>query len=65
MMKQKLERIFLNNYTLKLGNGLNTVIEFMDKNLAKDELSGSLEEFEAFADLFRNEQLWIYCDIWC
>ena len=59
MMKQKLERKFLHNYrltNLKREDGLNTLVEFMDKNLAKDDLLDSLKKLKSFQDFSHNEQ---------
>ena len=40
---------------LKNENGLDILIEFLDKHLMKDELSDSLEKFEEFEDFLRVE----------
>ena len=58
-MKEKLERKFFEQLQLdelKWQDELNRLIEFMDKNLVKDNLSDSLEKFKAFDDFSHNEQ---------
>ena len=40
---------------LKKDTGFNTLLEFLDKHLAKDDLADSLEKFEEFEDLKRAE----------
>ena len=40
---------------LKKDTGFNTLLEFLDKHLAKDDLADSLEKFEEFEDLNRAE----------
>jgi hypothetical protein len=40
---------------LKKETGLNILIEFLDKHLAKDDLANSLEKFEDFEDFKRSD----------
>ncbi|CAG2239162.1 unnamed protein product [Mytilus edulis] len=40
---------------LKKDTGLNTLVDFLDKHLAKDDLADSLEKFEDFEDYTRPE----------
>ena len=40
---------------LKKDTGFNTLLEFLDKHLAKDDLADSLEKFAEFQDLKRAE----------
>lgn len=40
---------------LKQESGFDTLLEFLDKHLAKDDLANSLEKFEEFEDLKRSE----------
>ena len=57
MMKCKLERMFdqLSLTDLKDKDGLTKLLEFLDKHLAKAELTDSLEKFEDFDDFTRTE----------
>ena len=47
------ERIKLED--LKKETGFKTLLEFLDKHLAKNDLADSLEKFEEFEDLNRRE----------
>lgn len=51
------EKVFdqLNLEDLKKETGLKTLIEFLDKHLAKDDLADSLEKFEDFEDFKRSD----------
>lgn len=40
---------------LKSDDGLTVLLNFLDKHLAKDDLTDSLEKFEDFDDFYRNE----------
>ena len=40
---------------LKKETGFKTLLEFLDKHLAKDDLADNLEKFEEFEDLKRSE----------
>lgn len=50
------EKVFdqLSLASLKLTSGLETLIKFLDKHLAKDDLADSLEKFEDFEDCHRD-----------
>ena len=51
------EKVFdqLSLTDLKDKDGLTKLLEFLDKHLAKDELTDSLEKFEDFDDFTRTE----------
>ena len=40
---------------MKKETGFKTLLEFLDKHLAKNDLADSLEKFEEFEDLNRRE----------
>ena len=60
LWKNNIEEFVLNETSIadfKSADGLSTLLEFLDRNFGKDELTDSLDKFEDFNKFQRRERL--------